>query len=215
MRVLIVEDHALLGETLRVAMTARGIDVFVAGASGARILANAEEHRPHVVLLDLDLGSESPSGLDYIEPLRALGSRVLVLTGKTDRLAWAVAIERGAAGVISKTEPFDRLVAAVEEVDRTGAFGDPAERQLLLHELRVHDRERRRRLQPFDRLTPRESRVLAGLLAGKPPEIMAKEAHVSVATVRSQVQAVFRKLGVNTQLAAVTMAREAGWDPPP
>jgi DNA-binding NarL/FixJ family response regulator len=55
--------------------------------------------------------------------------------------------------------------------------------------------------------------VLAGLLAGEPAEAIAHRSYVSLATVRSQIRAILLKLGVNSQLAAVAMAREAGWSP--
>ena len=73
------------------------------------------------------------------------------------------------------------------------------------------------RLDLFATLTEREQVVLAELIEGHCAEDIAKGAFVSISTVRSQIKAILQKLGVNSQLAAVAMARRAGWslDNPP
>ncbi len=48
-------------------------------------------------------------------------------------------------------------------------------------------------------------------MRGRTAEAIAKEAYVSLSTVRSQIRAILLKLDVNTQLAAVALARENGW----
>jgi two-component system, NarL family, nitrate/nitrite response regulator NarL len=61
----------------------------------------------------------------------------------------------------------------------------------------------------------REAEVLRGLIEGRSVDELAQEAFVSIATVRSQVRAILRKLGVTSQLAAVGLARRAGWPSDP
>jgi DNA-binding NarL/FixJ family response regulator len=67
------------------------------------------------------------------------------------------------------------------------------------------------RLQLFATLTDREEVVLAELLEGHCAEEIAKAAFVSISTIRSQIKSILQKLGVNSQLAAVALARRAGW----
>ena len=67
------------------------------------------------------------------------------------------------------------------------------------------------RTQLFDVLTDREQVVLAELMEGHCAEEIANAAFVSISTIRSQIKAILQKLGVNSQLAAVAMARRAGW----
>jgi DNA-binding NarL/FixJ family response regulator len=67
------------------------------------------------------------------------------------------------------------------------------------------------RLQLFATLTDREEVVLAELLEGHCAEEIAKTAFVSISTIRSQIKSILQKLGVNSQLAAVALARRAGW----
>ena len=68
-------------------------------------------------------------------------------------------------------------------------------------------------MAPFADLTPREASVLGGMLDGLSAEQIAERDFVSLATVRTQIQSVLRKLGVTSQLAAVAAARRAGWRP--
>jgi DNA-binding NarL/FixJ family response regulator len=212
--VLLVEDHQLLAGTLAMALRAEGLDVTTAaGPSPEAVVDVAGAMAPVLVLLDLDLGPPLGNGLDMIRPLIDAGATVVVVTGVTDRARLGRCLEAGASGVISKATEFERLVDAV----RGAAEGRPILREAERHDLLAEARTRRRvddeRLGPFRTLSPREQAVLAGLVAGASAETIAHRSYVSLATVRSQIRAILLKLGVNSQLAAVALAREAGWSP--
>jgi DNA-binding NarL/FixJ family response regulator len=66
-------------------------------------------------------------------------------------------------------------------------------------------------LEPFAVLTEREQFVLAELIEGHCAEEIASDAVVSISTVRSHIKSILQKLGVSSQLAAVALARRAGW----
>lgn len=212
-RVLIIEDHELLAQTLTVALRADGLDVVLPDElTHEAVLAAADATRPTVALLDLHLGS-SVSGMALIGPLRERGIAVVMCTGERDELQLAEAVEAGAIGVVAKSSSFEELEQAIREAVELGTLLSPHEREEMLAELRRQRSERRRRLAPFDTLTPRERSVLAGLMAGKAADTIARESFVSLATVRSQIRSVLLKLGVKSQLAAVAVALEAGWSP--
>ena len=61
------------------------------------------------------------------------------------------------------------------------------------------------------KLTARERQVLAALMEGKSCEVIADSWFVSLATVRTQIRAVLTKLGVGSQLAAISLAFRSGW----
>jgi two-component system, NarL family, nitrate/nitrite response regulator NarL len=211
-RVLIVEDHDLLAQSLRFALQADGLDVqqcTVRTAEG--IVRAATEASPEIILLDLDLGGELGTSLRLIPELQATGARIVMLTGVTDRARLAECIEAGAIGVVSKAEPFDRLIVAVQEAVELGTLLSPAQRDNLMAELRRQRQEDQERMEAFTALTRREQQVLGALLDGKAAETIAEEWVVSIATVRSQIRSLLMKLGVNSQLAAVSLARKAGW----
>src|SRR3982751_3795378 len=84
-RLLLVDDHKLLADTLQAALSLAGFDATVSpcGTAG-EVLAAATAMRPALVVLDLELEAAG-HGCDLVGPLRELGSAVVVLTGTTDR----------------------------------------------------------------------------------------------------------------------------------
>ena len=213
-RVAIVEDHRLLAHSVGLALRAEGLDVVTADLSGEdALLQSLAPSSDLLVLLDLDLGEPLVDGVRLIPVLRARDARVLVVTGTTERLRIAAAVEAGAIGYVAKLEPFDVLLARVLQAVRGEQVLDECERHELLASLRAARKDTQQRLAPFRQLTPKETRVLDELARGKSVESIAAEWVVSEATVRTQVRGVLTKLDVRSQLAAVAKARAAGWHP--
>lgn len=211
-QVLIVEDHALLAQSLLLALEAEGFGVSLCQAlERERILTTAAKTNPDVVVLDLNLGGDLSTSLSVIAPLQADGARVVMLTGMTDRLRLAECVEAGAIGLIGKDEPFDRLIEWVKDAAELGTILSPGQRDDLMAELRRHRVSDGARLSRFQRLTKREAEVLTALMEGRSAEQIATQWVVSVATVRSQIRSLLMKLGVNSQLSAVAKAAKAGW----
>lgn len=209
--VVIVDDHQLVAESLRVALNARDIPACIVAPCDLPELRDAVlAEEPELVLLDLDLGAVGDS-TPLIAPLTQAGVRVLVVTGLADRLRIAAALEQGAVGYRGKTDGLD-LLAHTAAAALTGPVSlDPATRGELLDELR---RERSRRaglMEPFERLTDREQETLRFMSRGLTVSEIAGNWVVSEATVRSHVHGVLGKLDVRSQLAAVAAALRAGW----
>lgn len=206
MRILIVEDHALVASGLRMGLEAEGHDVVVSDGSDLPDPVDVD-----VVLLDLNLGARG-SGLDLMPALG--GTVVVVLTGQTDTAELAAAYDAGVVAVLEKSIPFPKLVRQLEAI----AKGDTTEADQRRHEVigrrRTEEAERARRLEPFEELTSREQAVLGMLLEGLQAAEIAEASFVSISTVRSQIRSILAKLGVNSQLTAVAMAVKAGWKPP-
>jgi two-component system nitrate/nitrite response regulator NarL len=212
-RVLLVEDHDLLADSLSAALSLEGYDVVrPPGLEPEVILGCAAEVQPHVVLLDLRL-AEDRTAIPLIPALRDAGASVLMVTSERDKVALAECVEAGAIGLVHKSVPLEELIEAVNDVAQLRSRLSRAERDDLLQLLRDHRREDTARLAPFEQLTAREQEVLAGLMQGLSAEALAKRDFVSIATVRSQIRSILSKLGVGSQLAAVALARAADWKP--
>jgi DNA-binding NarL/FixJ family response regulator len=210
-RLLLVDDHRLLVETLQMSLSAAGFAVSVAPCgSFAEVLAEAAAVRPTLVVLDLDLQGAG-FGYDLIGPLRELGAEVLVLTGTTDRIELARCLEAGALGVSSKTAGF---ASVLDEVRRTAA-GETVTpvtiRTQLLADLAAHRRAADKRRAPFETLSGRERDVLRLICEGHQAAAIAQASFVSLATVRTQIRSILMKLDVTSQVAAVALARQNGW----
>lgn len=211
-KVAIIEDHALLAQSLGFTLEATGLDVLVPTLTdGAQVLEDLRRFRPDLVLLDLELGEPIGDGTRLITHLVAMGARVLVMTSVTDRLRLAATIEAGAVGFLNKTAPVDVLIDTVTQAAAGEDVMDPSLRHDLLFELRRQRREEQVRDRAFARLTPREREVLVALAEGKTVACLAQEWTVAQTTVRTQVRGILTKFGVSSQLEAVAMARKCGW----
>lgn len=209
---MVVEDHELLAESLRLALTAEGMAVTVARTLAMdEILDSAAIENPDVVLLDLDLGQEGLDGSMLVEPLTVTGAQVVVVSASADQTRIAGCVESGAVGYVSKERPLDELLEAVRLTAAGGRILPEPARQDMLAELRQARALRRRELAPFEALTDREAYVLARVMEGLSATDIAKRSFVSEATVRTQIRAILGKLGVRSQIAAVAEARRVGW----
>lgn len=213
-RVAIVDDHRLLVEALASALEAEGHDVLRPALGSLDALREElTDAAPDVALVDLDLAG-SGNGEELITPLSVAGVCVVVLSATTDEARIGRCLELGAAGWVPKSAPFEALLDTI----LLATSGEP----LLTHDDRARlcgawHRQRAlatERSSTFARLTRRE-RVVLGLLAeGHRAEHIAAESYVSVATVRTQIRAILVKLGVNSQLEAVALARSSDWNGP-
>jgi DNA-binding NarL/FixJ family response regulator len=209
-RIVIVEDHRLLAETVGLALQVEGHDVAVADLENElSLLGSVAPDERTLVLLDLDLGALGDA-TRLIPTFVQAGAAVLVVTGARDRVRLAATLEAGAVGFVAKDAPFDKLLAAIQRAARDESVLDPNDRYQLLAELRGHRTSERQLHAPFESLTTRERQVLEALAQGKSVEAIATEWVVSPATVRTQVRGILTKLDVNSQLAAVAKARAAG-----
>jgi DNA-binding NarL/FixJ family response regulator len=169
--------------------------------------------RAEVVVLDLEL-DDGIDGTDLVAPVCEAGATVLVCTAETARHRLGVCIERGAAGVVSKSQSTEEVLEAIRTALRGESVMRPARREELLAERRAHMETERARLAPFADLTPREQAVLAALMDGVAPAAIAAASGAALKTVRHQTASIMLKLGVRSQLAAAALARQRGWTPP-
>ncbi len=218
-RVLIIEDHELLAESLELTLSLEGYDVRClplpeAGGSMATLRSTALRANPRIVLLDLDLGRFG-DGTALIAPLARAGSNVVIMTGSSDRGRWGACVQQGARKVLSKGKPLQETLATVRRLDQGLPVMNSQELESLLS---AYQRDRaatedvRRRLEM---LTPREKQVLSQLIAGRNVRDIARTSVVSEATVRTQVKSILGKLEVSSQLAAVGLAHQVDWPAQP
>jgi DNA-binding NarL/FixJ family response regulator len=213
-RVLIVEDHALVAIGLQLALSARGWEVETTdGPTAHAVIDHAKRFEPQCVLLDISLGEEVGSGIGLIAPLRKTGAHVVMLTAETRRTVLASCLEAGAVGWIGKDVFLDELETTLGQVLAGTPLIGCSTREAMIDELRIERAGQRNALTPFEKLTQRESRVLAALVEGLSAEEIADAHFVALTTVRSQIRAVLQKLGVRSQLAAVAHANRVGWKP--
>jgi DNA-binding NarL/FixJ family response regulator len=212
---VIVDDHAFVAESLAQALEERALGpVIVLEPTEERLLGRIAEIRPRMCLIDLDLGKHRAHGVTLIEPITAEGIPVVVFTGSDDEATLGECLERGAVSILRKGGGLKEIAGAVEQALAGEDLNSEAQKYHWLMAATTTRREEVSRLLPFRDLTNREAEVLAALSAGMSAEEIASEGYVALATVRSQIRAVLRKLGVHSQLSAVVLCHRAGWSPP-
>ncbi|MEA2297022.1 MAG: hypothetical protein QOE86_4661 [Solirubrobacteraceae bacterium] len=205
LRVLLVEDHSAVRESMAAAFE-REPDVAV--VEQAASLEQARGLLTGVDVAIIDLGLPDGEGSDLIPELRQRSpeAQAIVLSAHLDRSAMARAIQRGAAGTLSKDVHLVDVVSAVRRV-RNGETLVPLEEVVEL--LRVAGREREREYddrRAIDSLTPRELEVLQLLAEGLDSQGSAERLHISVRTLRNHVSNILTKLGTHSQLQALLFA---------
>jgi two-component system nitrate/nitrite response regulator NarL len=210
-RVLIAHDRALLRDLLVLALQGAGLPDVRAVRDGSvpHLAGEAADWKPDVALLAARSGELSTD--TAIRDLAAAGVIVLVLTEDRDPLLLARCLQAGAAGLFDSSQPFDHLVELLSDAAMGRTVLEPWAREEILRALEARHADEQRRRAPFWALSEVEAEVLTFMTRGKHAEEIAAMRVVSIATVRSQIRAVLRKLGVNSQLAAVVLAEQAGW----
>lgn len=210
MRVLLVDDHPIVVDALAMSLKLEGLSVTVSpDLDATAIVDRAKADPPDVVLLDLDLGGSD--SLPLVRPLTQLGARVVMVTGEREPVHLGRCLEEGALGIVSKNVPFAKLQEAVLDAINGRSVMPEGDRLALLDAVAKWRREEQARLAPFESLTKRERAVLGHLVDGRSADDIAAAEFVSLATVRSQIQSILRKLQVNSQLAAVALAKQHHW----
>lgn len=208
MRVVLADDEPLLRTGLRTVLEVRG-DVEVVGlaADGDELLAAVAEHRPDVVLVDVQM--PGTDGLAALRALRALpdppATAVLTTFDLDDYVREALQI--GVQGFLLKDADPEVLVRAVLDLANGGAVLDPRITARLLPRLAAGSATAAR---PPVRLTLREQQVLHGLGAGESNATIACRLGLAEATVKKYVSALLIKLGAENRVQAALLAR--GWD---
>ena len=199
-RVLVVDDHAVVREGLRTFLSLQdGIEVVGEAGDGREAIAAAQRLRPDVVLMDLVMPR-----VDGVQAMRELrdhvpGARVIVLTSflEDDRLL--PAIRAGAAGYLLKNVEPSELARAVRTADAGEALIDPAVAARLVDALASDHR-------PEQPLTAREQDVLDLLARGYANKRIARELGIAEKTVKTHVSHVLAKLGVSDRTQAALYA---------
>jgi DNA-binding NarL/FixJ family response regulator len=212
-RLLIADDQELMREGLRVMLSPQpDIEVVAEAGSGRELLDAAAQARPDVALVDIRM-----PGMDGIAATRELQRhprppRVVILTTFDHDEHVYDALRAGATGFLLKTTPPGRLVEAVRAAAGGESLLSPEIAQRLAERFARGPRPASDGVPPeLAELTPRELEVLRLIARGRSNAEIADELVTSMATVKTHVNRIFRKLDVAERAQAVVLAYECGY----
>ncbi len=198
-RVLTVDDHALLREGIAALVNAESDMKVVAEASnGQQAIEQFRLHRPDVILMDLQM-----PGLNGIEAIIGIRSefsnaRIIVLTTYAGDVQALRALKAGARAYVLKGHVHRELLETIRAV-HAGQKRIPPE---VAAELADHAAD--------DDLTPREIDVLRLIASGNANKVIADQLSITEETVKSHVTNILSKLGANDRTHAVTIGLKRG-----
>lgn len=209
-RILIADDHPVVRRGLQNLLSDEpDIEVLGLAANGREAVEMARELRPDVVLIDLRM--PVMDGVEAIRRIRAENAEVnLIVLTTYDSEEWVFeGIKAGARGYLLKDAEPAELVRAVRAAMRGEALIEPVVATKLLN--RFSELAARDGTNDAEMPTEREREVLRLLARGLSNSAIADEMVITVKTVKTHVEHLFRKLGAKNRTEVVTEAARRGW----
>lgn len=197
MKILLVDDHQLLADALVSLIELRFPQCSVTQADSlAAALSRLDED---VQLVLLDLGLPDAEGLQALQAIREAAPAVrLVVISADDRPETVeAAIEAGASGFVPKRASSQQLMQALVET-LEGGIALPATLLAALPSTEA------------PQLTPRQQDVLRLLLQGQPNKLICRSLGLSESSVKTHLEAVYRRLGVSSRAQAIVAVARLG-----
>lgn len=205
-RILIVDDHAMLRDGIRALLDLHDdIEIVGEASEGREAIEKVIELSPDVVVMDIAM-----PGMDGLEATRRLRKKhphvkVLVLTQHDNREYVLSAIKAGAAGYVPKRGLGSELVTAIRAVYSGNSFLYPSAAAALIDDyLRQVDEE------PYDRLSNREREILKLIADGHTSREIANMLYISLKTVLGHRTNLMEKLNIHNRTELIKYAMRKG-----
>ena len=211
-RVLLVDDHAVLRQALQMLLQAQPEIEVVGGVTNGREAVRATEKlNPDVVLMDIVM--PGLNGLEATRQIRrsAPGTKVVMLSGFVDEDQLLESIRAGASGYIMKKAEPEELILAIQTVHRgnnhyfSGHLSDGFDLAEVLYQAKRPEQR-----TGVDALTPREREVLQLIAEGYTNQEIANELVISVKTVEAHKAHIMAKLHARNRTDLIRYAIRKG-----
>lgn len=202
-RVVLIDDHALVRDGIRALLTAvPELDVVGEAGSGAEAIELLNREAADVALVDI--GLKDVNGLELTQALgqQFPGIRVLILSMYDNQEYVNTSVRVGACGYVLKDAPSRDIIAAIKAIANGGTYYSAGIAEKLSSR-GIEERE----------LTPREREVLLMLAQGHNNKTMARALNISVRTVETHRLSIRRKLDIDRPADLMKHAMVHGWLP--
>ena len=202
---LIADDHPLFREALRGLISKHYPDTKVYEAESADSLFSLVDDRADADLLLLDLNMPGAEGYSSLVFLRSHHPQlpIVIISALEDPALMRRAVDHGAMGYIPKSADIETLCTAIDQI-LMGEIWLPKEAQ----KAPAISSKEKEAAQLVSSLTPQQFRVLQMVARGRLNKQIAYDLGVSETTIKTNMTAILRKLGVNNRTQAVLLAYE-------
>lgn len=210
LRILLVDDHALVREGLkRVLETQADLKLVGEAVDGADAVNLAAQLRPDLILLDLSM--PILGGIDAIGRLlqTVAGVRIVALTVHESEGYVSEFLKAGGRGYLLKRATTDELLRAIRTVGAGDIYVDPrVSRTLVEHMVGI------KRTSPTSELSERENEILRFIALGYANKQIADRLELSVKSIETYKARAMEKLHLRSRVDIVRLACERGWYTP-
>ncbi|WP_420136262.1 response regulator transcription factor [Sphingomonas sp.] len=202
MKILLIDDHAIVRSGLRRMLTMTADTEIYEAATGREGIAVARAHALDLIIVDLNL--PELGGIELVARLRQIGSvPILVLSMHADPLHVSRALAVGAQGYVSKNASPDELLVAIQRIAAGGRYVEQEIAQALV----LGDPIPVATLAP---LAPRDLEILRQLAAGRSLSEIADILGLGYKTIANNCSMIKSKLGVSRTADLLRIAIESG-----
>lgn len=190
MKILLLDDHKIFGESLKILLEERGI--FCTYTSSIKNFYEEVEKDYDIILLDINL-KEEETGFDILDKLYDKGKKIVILTSYDMVNYKKIALEKGARDFINKSLDVDEVIERLERVykDEKISFNDDE--------------------KIIEPLTKREEEILIEVLSGLTKKEIADKLYISERTLYNHLANIYAKLGAKNAIEAYKIALELGY----
>ena len=190
MKILLLDDHKIFGESLKVLLEERGISCTY--TSSIKNFYEEVEKDYDLILLDINL-KEEETGFDILDKLYDKNKKIVILTSYDMINYKRLALEKGARDFINKSLDVDEVIERLEKVykDEKISFNDDE--------------------KIIEPLTKREEEILIEVLSGLTKKEIADKLYISERTLYNHLANIYAKLGAKNALEAYKIALELGY----
>ncbi len=218
MRILLVDDHALFRQSLKLLLSTSGHEVVGTARDGMEALQEARTLHPDLILMDIDM-----QGCDGLAATRLIKAempqvKIVMLTVSSSDEHLFEAVRSGASGYLLKSESAERFLELVRQVERGGAALPPELAVRLLEEFarQAHRAETPAAHDPPADLTSRQVEILTLVARGLTYVQVGEALHLSEPTVRYHLEQAMGRLHLQNRAQVIAYAARhglAGGDP--
>ncbi len=190
MKILLLDDHKIFGESLKVLLEERGISCTY--TSSIKNFYEEVERDYDIILLDINL-KEEETGFDILDKLYDKNKKIVILTSYDMINYKRLALEKGARDFINKSLDVDEVIERLEKVYKDEKISFDGDKKII------------------EPLTKREEEILIEVLSGLTKKEIADKLYISERTLYNHLANIYAKLGAKNAIEAYKIALELGY----